>query len=419
MLGNAMSDPNVAPIDPDPHGKYALEAALRREPGNAVLRARYREVLERINRSTLGLATIVLPELMNPLYYRCGSSDLANFDQIFGQQEFAMPLAQPPARILDLGAYAGYAAVYLTHRFPGAEITCVEPSAANFKVLTLNTSPYPRIRRLNGAVWSKPARLSVSGHELGDWGAQFSAGAGDAATQAWSVEDILRLSGWDRADLIKCDIEGSEREVFADRSARWHQDALCVTVETHDEWIPGCLATVEACFGPEKFERSRSGELSVFLRRDAAGRTALPPVMRLLEPEGARSPIELQDVSEGIWGFMIFDDHSCQLHPNDAGGPPARLIIEREFAGHSRFEAMASLPPKARDAVRFSVEVQDRAGQTLGRAECVAPPGSDIPLELALPALCGRHRVILQTEMAKPAGDSFHAWAHWIKPLFM
>ena len=52
----------------DPYGKYALEAALRREPGDAGLRARYREVLERINRTTLGLNTIVIPELMNPLF---------------------------------------------------------------------------------------------------------------------------------------------------------------------------------------------------------------------------------------------------------------------------------------------------------------------------------------------------------------
>ena len=422
------SEPHLAPAgsvgDPDPHGKHALEAALRREPGNADLRARYRDVLERINRSTVGLDTIVIPELMNPLYFRCGSSDLANFDQIFGIEEFSMPLAQPPARILDLGAYVGYASVYLAHRFPAAEIVCVEPSPANFKVLTLNTAPYPRIRRLNGAVWSKPAKLAVAGHELGDWGAHFAAApndprAGDAGTQAWSVDEILRLSGWDRADFIKCDIEGSEREVFADRAARWHQDALCVTVETHDEWIPGCLATVEACFDPAKFERSRSGELSVFIRREGRKGPATPPRLLLLEPLLARQPIELIDVSDGIWGFMLFDEHSCQLHPNDAGGPPARLAVEREFAGHTRFRATASLPEKARAAVRFTAEVQDGAGRSLGRGECVVAPGAKAPLELTLPPLHGRHRITLQTEMAEPDGDSFHAWAHWIAPQFV
>ncbi|HYM73017.1 MAG TPA: FkbM family methyltransferase [Stellaceae bacterium] len=414
-----MSDPHLATADSDPHGKYALEAALRREPGNAELRALYRAALGRINRTTLGLSTIVLPELMNPLYFRCGSSDLANFDQIFGIEEFSIPFAQPPARILDLGAYVGYAAVYLAHRFPTAEIVCVEPAPANFKVLGLNTAPYPRIRRLNGAVWSRPATLSVSGHELGDWGVHFTAAAGDAGTPAWSVDEILRISGWDRADLIKCDIEGSEREVFADREARWHQEALCVTVETHDEWIPGCLATVEACFDPDRFDRSRSGELSVFIRRRARTGPAAPPRLLLLEPSLARQPIELEDVSDGIWGFMVFDEHSCQLHPNDAGGPPARLVIERDFAGHTRFHATVSLPPKARAAVRFAAQVEDPAGNRLGRGECVVEPGCQAPLELALPPLHGRHRVTLQTEMAEPAGDSFHAWAHWIAPHFM
>ena len=418
-----MSESHFDRIDSDPHGKHALEAALRREPDNTELRTRYRDVLGRINRSTLGLETIVLPELMNPLYFRCGSSDLANFDQVFGQQEFSLTLPDLPSRILDLGAYAGYAAVYLRHRFPEAEIVCVEPSAPNFKMLTLNTSPYPRIRRLNGAVWSRPATLAISGHELGDWGVHFAAtavGAGDnAGTQAWSVDEILRLSGWDRADLIKCDIEGSEREVFADREARWHQDALCVTVETHDEWIPGCLATVAACFDPARFEHSHSGELSVFTRRtEPLGRHA-PARILLLEPPLARQPIELRDVSDGIWGFMVFDEHSCQLHPNPVGEPAATLVLERELCGHTRFHATASLPRKARDAVRFSVAIDDRSGKYVARGDCVAAPGAEAALELTLPPLHGRYRVTLQTEMAGTGGDSFHAWAHWLAPQFM
>jgi FkbM family methyltransferase len=356
---------------------------------------------------------------MNPLYFRCGSSDLANFDQVFGQEEFSLALPESPSRILDLGAYAGYAAVYLTHRFPEADIVCVEPSAPNFKMLSLNTSPYPRIRRLNGAVWSKPATLAISGHELGDWGVHFAAAVDDKGTQAWSVDEILRLSGWDRADLIKCDIEGSEREVFTDRDARWHQDALCVTVETHDEWIPGCLATVEACFPLEQFERSHSGELSVFIRRETHSERHAPARLLLLEPSLARQPIELRDVSDGIWAFMMFDEHSCQLHPNPSGEPPAALVVERKLHGHTRFLATASLARKARDAVRFNVAIEDQAGNRVARGECVTAPGGETPLELALPPLHGRYRIILQTEMAEAGGDSFHAWAHWLAPQFL
>jgi FkbM family methyltransferase len=287
--------------------------------------------------------------------------------------------------------------------------------------LTLNTAPYPRIRRLNGAVWSTTTRLSLGGHELGDWGAQFAAGdpSPEAAIPAWSVEDILRNVGWDRADLIKCDVEGAEREVFADRAARWHQDALCVTVETHDAWIPGCLAAVEACFDPAKFDRVWSGEVWAFVRRDSRA-AALPPPVMLLSPPHARLPIELADVSEGIWGFMLFDEHSCQLHPNGFGEPPATLSVDCDLGGQRRFRAGAALPGKARSTVRFSVQLQDRtSGKRICGGEWVVAPGQQSVCEVALPPLHGRFRVRLCTEMAEAGSDSFHAWAHWIAPQFM
>ena len=416
---NFVYETNLAPALAEPADKFAIEAALRREPGNSELRARYRELLERINRSTVGLSTIVLPELCYPLYFRAGSSDLANFDQIFGLNELSVPLPRPPTRILDLGGYVGYAAVYLAHLFPDAEIVCVEPSPSNFNLLTLNTVAYPRIRRLNGAVWSTTTKLAVNGYELGDWGTNFSAASGDEGTTAWSVDDILRLAGWDRADFIKCDVEGAEREIFADREARWHQDAACVTVETHDAWVPGCLATVEACFDEARYDRVWSGEVWAFLRRDAQP-PAPPPAFPLLGPPLARLPIALSDVSEGIWGFMLFDEHSCQLHPNAAGEPPAILTVERVFCGQRRFVTTVSLPQKARDAVRFSFELRDgMSGAVLAAAERVVPPGCRAELDVALPPLHGRHRVMLRTAMAEPSGDSFHAWAHWLKPQFM
>ncbi|HML10908.1 MAG TPA: FkbM family methyltransferase [Stellaceae bacterium] len=410
---------NLVPAGGNPADKPALEAALCREPENAELRARYRSLLELVNRTTLGVSTIVLPELSFPLYFRGGSSDLANFDQIFGQRELSLPLKRRPARILDLGAYVGYASVYLAHIFPEAEIVCVEPSTANFRLLTLNTSAYPRIRRLNGAVWSRSMALAVAGHELGDWGTHFRDGYGEGATPAWSVDDILAAVGWDHADFIKCDIEGGEREVFADHTARWHQKAMCVTVETHDSWAPGCLAAVQACFDEARYERVWSGEVWAFIRRNGKANVP-PPRLMLLEPMLARLPLELTDVSEGIWGFMLFDDHSCQLHPNNAGEPPATLTVERDFAGQRRFAATLSLPEKARDAVRFSFELRDGAsGKSLACDACVVAPGRRVEREVALPRLSGRHRVILRTEMAEPGGDSFHAWAHWLKPQFM
>jgi hypothetical protein len=58
-------------------------------------------------------------------------------------------------------------------------------------------------------------------------------------------------------------------------------------------------------------------------------------------------------------------------------------------------------------------------GESLARDAWVVEPGRRVSGEVALPRPRGRHRVVLRTEMAEPAGDSFHAWAHWIAPQFM
>ena len=97
-------------------------------------------VLGRINRSTLGLETIVLPELDEPALFPLRQlATLPISTRCSARRSFPWRCLRSPARILDLGAYVGYAAVYLAHRFPEAEIVCVEPAAPNFKVLTLNT----------------------------------------------------------------------------------------------------------------------------------------------------------------------------------------------------------------------------------------------------------------------------------------
>ena len=176
---------------------------------------------------------------------------------------------------------------------------------------------------------------------------------------------------------------------------------------------------MEACFPEDRYDRVWSGEVWAFVRRDVRADTSPPPLM-LLEPPHDRLPIELIEVSDGIWGFMLFDGHSCQLHPNDAGQPPATLAIERDFAGQRRFRTGLALPGKARAAVKFSVEVRQGTDcNPRARGEWVVAPGQRANPELNLPALSGRCRVILRTEMAEPDGDSFHAWAHWLAPQFM
>jgi hypothetical protein len=141
--------------------KHKIESGFASNASQAATQE-YLSLLHEMNRGYSGILDFRWPGVPWPLYMRCGSSDLDNFVQLFVNREYGFPLPFVPDRILDLGAYCGYAAVFLAHRFPNAEIVCIEPSMANFQMLTLNTAAYTRIRRLNVVVWARTAEVSVA-----------------------------------------------------------------------------------------------------------------------------------------------------------------------------------------------------------------------------------------------------------------
>src|SRR5579864_804359 len=215
--------------------KRALESAMLSEPDNDSVRTVYFQQLERIARTHVGLCEAHLPELPHPLLLRCGTTDVDNLTQIFLRQEYDFPLDGPrPARILDLGAYVGYAAVFLANRFPDAQILCVEPVPASFRVLLLNTFPYRNTAHLNAAVWSHNGRVRVAAMHGGHWGYQFAeASEGtQGAYRCFTVAEMLRMRGWEHVEFVKCDIEGGETQLFAEPAADWIGKLDVLAVET-------------------------------------------------------------------------------------------------------------------------------------------------------------------------------------------
>ena len=74
----------------------------------------------------------------------------------------------------------------------------------------------------------------------------------------------MELLDTDRIDLLKMDIEGGEREVFAD-SGEWIDSIDQIAIELHDDIHPGCRAAVERATA--QFSRhERKGENHYFVR---------------------------------------------------------------------------------------------------------------------------------------------------------
>jgi FkbM family methyltransferase len=418
------ADAAAAPLDPvqrDLVRKAELEAALLAAPSDANLRRAYFDHLLQFAATRAGLSCALLPELGHPLYFRGASPDVPALVQTFRDGAYAFPMRATPQRILVLGAHVGYGAVALARRFPRAQMLCVEPAADNFRLLSLNTTPYRRIRVVAAAAWHSATRLAVTSRIYGDWGNHYSDDApdGERVIPALAVGELLAAAGWPQVDFIASDIVGAEREVFANPLSPWLRALDGALVQVHDPISPGSDAAVTACFDPTLFERQQQGERLLFLRREPLrAMPPAPPEIALLSSEPGLQPLGLQDVAAASWGFFIYDGNACQLHPNPPGKPPARLVFPCRLAGHTQFSAtMQHAGVAGRTApIVFSLSIEGEAGRAPVRHAQTLKAQESVRVTVPLAGLDGHVRVILQTEMAPDAPHNLNAWARWIAP---
>ena len=147
--------------------KAQLETALLNLPNDHSLLATYFDLLSEMSRENFGVIYCTMPNVRTPVAFRAHTSDLSNMRQIFLNHEYGFDIAPAPRRILDLGAYCGYAALYLANKYQNATIMCVEPSKPNFAMLRMNTVHYHNIRCIHGAVWNRATALALKTHHGG------------------------------------------------------------------------------------------------------------------------------------------------------------------------------------------------------------------------------------------------------------
>ena len=179
---------------------------------------------------------------------RLGSSDISVFNGIFRWLEYGWDLERSPRTVVDGGAYIGLSAIYFTMRYPGVRVIAVEASESNFNLLVRNTSAFPNIEPVHAALWPQPGSLELTDPGTGLWGLQVrDAGPQDSVRQshdldsvrAITIPDILRDYRLDKIDLLKVDIEGSEKELFG-APAPWLDQVDAICIELHDWFKAGC-----------------------------------------------------------------------------------------------------------------------------------------------------------------------------------
>ena len=183
----------------------------------------------------------------HPLRLRIPSSDIPTYKQVFIDQEYDFLVTTQPHVIVDAGANIGCASIYFANKYPGAQIIAIEPERGNFALLKDNVAPYPNIVPIHAALWDKNDTLNLIDPGFGNWG--FMTEKSDSsepltgnhchAVSAVTVETIMQDYNLDKIDILKIDIEGAEKEVFADTS-RWIEKVDSLIVELHERVKEGC-----------------------------------------------------------------------------------------------------------------------------------------------------------------------------------
>lgn len=195
--------------------------------------------------SKTGLISFSIPGLKEPVFLRRQSSDFSVFEEIYIDQQYAINFQKESIKtIIDAGANIGLSALYFLKKYPSATIICLEPEDTNFELLQKNVGGYCNILIIKKGLWHSNERLNFINPEAEKWSFELkAANKDDGGIEGISINDIITDYNLSGIDLLKIDIEGSEKEVFGLNTA-WINKVKHIIVEIHENMRPGAYQAV-------------------------------------------------------------------------------------------------------------------------------------------------------------------------------
>lgn len=159
-----------------------------------------------------------------------------------------------PQNIIDAGGNIGLASIYYAAQFPEAQIITVEPDSDNYFLLWDNTKYYKNIIPVKGAVWNRQTGVCISNREQAVWDdGTLNAGkyivdeketGGEEYVQAYTIDFLIEKYTMDKIDILKMDVEGAEREIFAGEHEKWLPKVKLLIMEHHDFYKAGAVKSL-------------------------------------------------------------------------------------------------------------------------------------------------------------------------------
>ena len=211
-----------------------------------------------------------LKKLQHPFSMRKNPYDYATFEEVLLREDYNVDFGFEPRTIIDGGANIGLTSLYFASKYPDAKIVSVEPDKENFLLLEKNTKPYQGISPLNAGIWNRKANLEIVDGGLGNNSFTVKEVKDDSRTSinALSITDIIDLQQWKNADVVKLDIEGSEKNVFESGYEQWLPNIKVLIIELHDRMMSGCTEAVFNAISKYNFSNETKGENHIFYNKD-------------------------------------------------------------------------------------------------------------------------------------------------------
>jgi FkbM family methyltransferase len=208
--------------------------------------------------------TIVPRGLTLPVHLRLGTSDFCAYRDVLvcSEKDYDPRLVDfDPQVIVDIGAHIGMASIAFASRYPRARIVAVEPEPDNFARLMLNIAGYKNITAVRAALWKHDGEVHLAPSQVHPKGAFAISECGSIPARAITMCTLMNEMGIRVIDLLKIDIEGSEKEVF--QACDWIDTVRTIAIELHDRVQPGCRDALQLAAKGFRFEER--GEITFCL----------------------------------------------------------------------------------------------------------------------------------------------------------
>ncbi len=210
------------------------------------------------------------------------SSDLDVFQQVYGWEEYKEVVkeykkwftnkADYKLNIIDAGSNIGLTSLFFIDHFVQPTIICIEPEIENFKILDFNlkNNNQSTLVTIHGAIWSSNSRIKIvkDFRDKLDWSFRVEETINSDGIQAYSINQLVVDNNFDIIDILKIDIEGSEKQIFTSKGSNvdFLKITRCIALEIHDEF--DCRSDIYKILDDYGFDYFNYGELTIGVNKN-------------------------------------------------------------------------------------------------------------------------------------------------------